>query len=158
MKVLIAYYTLTGNTQQVAEGLADLLEEWHEVVTVRIEASRRFSYYHALLALVGGTVPIRPLGVDADTFDAIILGSPVWAGSPVPAINTFIDDLEARATVCPFVTCRANSPSAMAKMRSRLRKHGLTAGCDASFTFSPNGSLDNEHLKVFVDAVTGGQR
>lgn len=156
MKALIAYYSLTGNTEQVAQGLAKLMEEQHEVVVRRVESSRGFSYFHVLLALIGGTIPIRPLDVDTDSFNLIILGSPIWAGSPVPAINTFIDDLGAKGTICPFITCRANNPGAIDKMRVRLKKHGLNIGSHAIFVFSPKESLDNERLKEFAHAITEG--
>jgi len=35
--------------------------------------------------------PLKPLSVDINAYDLIILGTPVWAGSPTPAIASFLD-------------------------------------------------------------------
>jgi flavodoxin len=95
MKTLIVYFSLDGNTALVAAGIgkalgADLLE----LKLVEEKVRRGFAKYvwggrqvfsHAKPAL-------KPYTVKPDEYDLVIIGGPVWAGSPAPALLTFLSD------------------------------------------------------------------
>lgn len=91
MKTLIACYSFTGNTLKVAESLkaaagADL---------TRIEDRKDSNYIMKCLnALLNRRTPIKPCKTDLNDYDAVIIGSPVWAGSTPPAVNQYIDELK----------------------------------------------------------------
>lgn len=95
MKRLVVYYSLSGNTKdaagKIAEKLgADLLE---------VIPEKKMPKSFAAQILVGGgqvvmnRIPkLLPLDKDPGAYDEIILGSPIWAGKGVPAINAFLKD------------------------------------------------------------------
>ena len=102
MKRLVVYYSLSGNTEEaavkIAKGLdADLLK----LETVKKMPKAFFSQ----IIVGGGQVmmnyipKLKELDKDANEYDEIILGSPIWNSKGVPAINAFLQDEKAAAKV-----------------------------------------------------------
>ncbi len=91
MKTLIACYSFTGNTLKVAESLkaaagADL---------VRIEPVQDSGYLMKCVnALLKRRTPIKPAMADLKGYDAVVVCSPVWAGSAPAGVNQYIDELK----------------------------------------------------------------
>ncbi len=96
MKSLIVYYSFSGNTDHVAKLFAAELKKKGEADVQRLmpkdEVSDFLGQCRAARAHkradLGGKVDY-----DASPYDLIVLGSPVWAFAPVPAMNSFLDDL-----------------------------------------------------------------
>ncbi len=90
MKTLIACYSFTGNTLKVAESLkaatgADF---------TRIEPVKDTNYLmKCLSALLKRRTPIKRCTIDLKGYDAIVVCSPVWAGSAPAGVNQYIDQL-----------------------------------------------------------------
>jgi flavodoxin len=91
MKKLVVYYSLSGNTEKVAETIARELK----ADICRVEEVKKRSKF--LQYILGGfaagrdkSCEIKPIDIDVHDYDLILLGSPVWAAKPVPAINAFI--------------------------------------------------------------------
>lgn len=91
MKTVIVYYTFGGNTKKEAERLAAKLS----APLFRVKEKRRRS---VITSFVPGCISamgrkavsiIRP-DVDLKEYDRIIIGCPVWAGSPAPAFNSIV--------------------------------------------------------------------
>jgi len=94
MKTAVIYYSYGGNCTLVA----DILKTELNADIFRIETldnKRRRGLF--LMLWGGGQVfkgikpPLKPLSVDISAYDLIILGTPVWAGSPTPAIASFLE-------------------------------------------------------------------
>lgn len=102
MKRLVVYYSLSGNTEEAARKLAELLD----AELLRLETVKPMPNSFAARILVGGGqvlfhhVPeLKPLDRDLDAYDEIILGSPIWNSQGVPAVNAFLRDANAAAKV-----------------------------------------------------------
>jgi flavodoxin len=94
MKTAVIYYSHDGNCALIAENLkTELNADVFRVETLDDKKRRGLS----LMFWGGGQVfrgikpPLKPLSVDINAYDLIILGTPVWAGSPTPAIASFLD-------------------------------------------------------------------
>ena len=90
MRILVAYYSRTGNTKFVAKKIADQLNaDLCEIVDKKNRKGR-------LILLTGGFAALREklteidVAKSIDDYDLIIIGTPVWAGKITPAIRTFI--------------------------------------------------------------------
>ena len=46
---------------------------------------------------------LKPIDLDIDAYDEIILGSPIWNSKGVPAVNAFLKDENAAAKIEEFV-------------------------------------------------------
>ncbi len=92
MTTLVASYSLTGHTATVANSIADRLEAKAEPI---VEQSARGGLLGiaagAVSALLGRKSAIAAPLRDPSEFDLVILGTPVWAGAPAPAVNAYID-------------------------------------------------------------------
>lgn len=89
-KGVIIYYSWIGNTKVVAEEIRastgfDLLriEEKKERKPGKIMGA-------ALGALLGLGSRIKPMDLSLAKYDSVFIGTPVWAGKTVPAVNRFL--------------------------------------------------------------------
>lgn len=107
-KMLVLYYSQTGNTKSVAQEIATQLEaDIEEIVVVQpydtnfdatIERCKQESEQGILPA-------IQPLKKDIAQYDVIFIGYPVWFGTFAPPITSFLkeNDLSGKKIV-PFCT------------------------------------------------------
>lgn len=83
-------------------------------------------------ALLGHKADIEPGVIDVSGYDAIIIGSPVWAGNPTPAINAAIDALQGieGKTVFIYCTSRGSPQKTLEKIKAMLAERGADVrGC-----------------------------
>ena len=102
MKRLIVYYSLSGNTEEAAKKIAKELG----ADLLKLETVKAMPKSFAAQIMVGGGqvafnhIPkLKPFDVDPDSYDEIILGSPIWNSKGVPAVNAFLKDGKAAAKV-----------------------------------------------------------
>jgi flavodoxin len=96
MKILITYYSFSGNTYRVAKIFADRLSEKGEIISQRLKPTSEITTFSAqcYAALIGRRAKLKDNPIyDVSPFDLVILGSPVWAFAPVPAMNSYLDRL-----------------------------------------------------------------
>lgn len=90
-KTLILYYSRTGNTRMVCEGLQQALGA--DILEVKDLSSRKGGWgfftgtINSLFGMKTGIAPAQP---DMSGYANIILASPIWTGKLSPAIRTFI--------------------------------------------------------------------
>ena len=123
MKTAVIYYSYDGNCALVAENIKNELKaDTYEIKTVDTKRRRGLS----LMAWGGGQVvfgkkpPILPLTVDTAAYDLVILGTPVWAGSPAPAILSFLDKTKISGKKIALYCCHGGG---MGKVFQKLRTH-----------------------------------
>lgn len=102
MKRLVVYYSLSGNTEEAAEKIAKAIG----ADLLKVETVKEMPKGFLSQMLVGGGqvmmkyIPeLKPMDKDANDYDEIILGSPIWNSKGVPAINAFLKDEKAAAKV-----------------------------------------------------------
>ena len=96
MKTLIAYYSLSGNTDRIARLFADRLNAKGEAILRRLEppedaagfTSRCRDAFSRRRAALGPDVSF-----DVSPYDLIIIGCPIWAFAPAPAMNSYLDKI-----------------------------------------------------------------
>ena len=96
MKTLVTYYSYSGNTDRVAKMFGKILEAKGEVHVQRLKPANEIKgFIGQCRAARKGDKAILEQGVrfDATSYDLILIGSPVWALAPVPAITTFLENL-----------------------------------------------------------------
>ena len=89
-KILIVYYSRTGTTRMVAEKLAKLLEADIEEIRERKERAGALGF----LVGIKDSILDKPAElISTHTIegrDIIIIGMPVWADAPPPAVRAFV--------------------------------------------------------------------
>ena len=93
MKTLITYYSYSGITEKVIGIFKEVLEKRSELKIQRLKPKEEITSFFAqcMAARFKKRCEIEEALFDAASFDTVILGTPVWAFAPAPAINTYLD-------------------------------------------------------------------
>jgi len=161
MEVVIAYYSRTGNTQAMADLLAEELRaREHSVRLVPIAHSDEPGYF-GCLSLASGRREAsicNPEGeLDLSGADVVVLGAPVWAGRPAPYVRTYLDrakGLEGKVAGV-FVSCNSDSYRAEA-FAPAIAEHATSRGLEvrASLTASrKDRARHREMARTFLDEL-----
>jgi len=154
MKSLVVYYSFTGKTRLAAQAIAEALNATLVEVEERRPVPMPFVYVSGgFRAFMNWGSKIKPLDVDLKQYERIIIGSPMWAYRPAPAINSFIyqTNFEGRSVI-PFFTMGGNdSEKALANMTAKIEKRqGKVIG---SFAITSYNVSDEEIIARAKEAI-----
>ena len=133
MRVLVVYYSRTGNTRRVAEALVEALRRRNcnptleEIVEKKDRGGLLGWFGAAADAALNKETEIEEGKSDVADFDVVVVGTPVWAFTAAPAVTTFLRRYGARIRKAAFF-CTLNSKGAkraLAKMRKVSGKEPL---------------------------------
>lgn len=95
MKTAIIYYSQSENTRYAAEKIAALTG----ADLIRIEPENKYPdkgfkkfFWSGKSAVMGERPVLKSYYFDAEQYDQVILGTPVWASTFTPPLRTFIDE------------------------------------------------------------------
>jgi len=151
LKACVIFYSLTGVTRGIAEGIrnssgCDLIE-----VKTQHEYSAFTAYTTGVLrSRKGASDAIVPDEIDVSQYDLLIIGTPVWAWKPAPAINAAVRALkgcEGKMAVV-FVTCHEHPGEALPILNKALAERGIEVMAEICLTQedTKNPSVGNELL------------
>jgi menaquinone-dependent protoporphyrinogen IX oxidase len=111
MKTLVVYYSNAGNTDAAAQIIAkelsaDLLRLIPEKEIPK-EGIRRF-FLGGMKSTFGWGTKLKKYDLRMNEYDQIILGTPVWATSPCPAVNRFLKKIQHTSRITSVFTCSAS--------------------------------------------------
>jgi len=91
MKVLIVFYSRTGNTKKVAEEIANIVKTDSEEI---LDTKNRKGVFGFLIsgrdAFLKRYTDIKKIKKDPLMYDLVIIGTPIWAVNISPPIRTYI--------------------------------------------------------------------
>jgi flavodoxin len=91
MKTLVVYYTKTGNSKFAAETIAaEVGADIEELVDLKNRKGRLAFLSAGRDAMQGKLTEIAETRRNPLDYDLIVIAQPVWAGSPTPAIRTYL--------------------------------------------------------------------
>lgn len=93
MSTLVVFFSLEGNTRFIAEQIADTLHADRIELTAKKEYPKKgfMKYFWGGKSVVFGEEPELCNGqIDLSSYETIIIGTPVWAGSFAPPVKTFL--------------------------------------------------------------------
>ena len=156
MKKLVVYYSFGGNTRATARKIARALDA--DIAEIRTTKTYPDDY-DVLLGLAKREVetdcipPIYALPVDAQAYDTIILGTPVWWYTYAPAVKTFIKSIHwSGKKVYPFTTNGSKVGHTPSDFRKSLR--GATVAPVFSVRFKEKEQVTPEHeLNAWIATI-----
>ena len=92
MKILVAFYSLTGNTKEIANAISGAAGgEMLEIKTKKEIGKGPMRYFWGGRQVMAKETPeLLHLAKNPADYDFIFLGTPVWAGNFAPAIKSFL--------------------------------------------------------------------
>jgi flavodoxin len=109
-KILVVYYSRTGNTKRVAEDIARQLHADVEQLIDKKDRSGAGGYLGGGKDATRGTpAAIEPVQYDPAQYDLVVIGTPVWAWTMTPAVRTYIATHKAAFKEIALFTSAASS-------------------------------------------------
>ena len=134
MKTAIVYYSMSGNTAITAEKLAE--GTGADLIRIAPEKAYPDRGFRKFLwggksAVMAETPVLQPYTFDAEQYDLVILGFPVWAGSFAPPLRTFVQENKEvlRGRKIAAFACQSGSGAekAFRKLQDSLGTNAFTA-------------------------------
>ena len=122
MKSLVVYYSRTGNARFVAETIAaEIGADVEEVIDLKKRSGTLGFLSGGFAARRGKETEIAPTKKSPAGYDIVIVGTPVWAGRPSPAIRTYLkkNDLSGKK-VAVFFAQGGKKPRAIEQTKALM--------------------------------------
>lgn len=125
MKTVVVYYSFEGNTRYIAEILATQLQaDVLAIETSKVYPKKGLGKYiwGGKSVVLGETPALVGEKLDVESYDRVIIGTPVWAGSYAPPLCTWLKQHGFRGKQVALFACHAGGGAArcFARMREAL--------------------------------------
>jgi flavodoxin len=155
MKTAVVFYSLDGNCAFTAEEIKTQLNA--DLIRLETKDEKKRGKVGKMLwgcAMVFSKKkpPIKPYSFDSSKYDLIILGAPVWAGSPAPPIRTFISETNLSGKKIALFVCHGGGRGKSLKTFQTLLT-GNNIAATADFKEPAKNSEDSK--KQIADWVKG---
>ena len=126
-KMLVLYYSQTGNTKAVAEAIANKLGADIEEITMvdPYDPDFQATIDRCKKDQEQGVLPeIQPVKADIANYDVIFLGFPVWFGTYAPPVTTFLNAADfSGKKIVPFCTFGSGGLESSANDLKNVQPH-----------------------------------
>jgi flavodoxin len=151
MKTAVVYYSLDGNCVLIA----DMIKAAAQADVLRLQTGdskhrRGFAKYFwgGRQVLTHQKPALKPYAINLDTYDLIIFGVPVWAASPAPAINSFLDGAALTNKKVALFCCHGGGMGkAMEKFKALLAGNTIAGTID----FKNPAKQDRQKVQATLD-------
>jgi flavodoxin len=122
MKVLVVYYSRSGNTQLIARAVAHALgADFEPIVEPRSRLGLRGYARSGREAMRRRLTAIEPLLHDPSQYDLVVVGTPTWAALPSSPVRTFLAHYRGELKdVAFFCTCGGSGSERVLREMSRI--------------------------------------
>jgi flavodoxin len=134
MKTAVIFYSYDGNCAFAAEQIGALLKaDLVQIQTVDQKKRRGFLkiLWGGMQVMTGKLPALKPVNFDAAAFDLIILGAPVWASSPPPAMKAFLSQTKICGKKLALFMChKGGKGNAVDKFKALLKDNDVISEAD----------------------------
>jgi len=141
LKTLICYYSKTGITHKVAHAVREqLVRSGHDVTLLRVERQHEAGFFRSAWESRRKVLPqVIPASLDVGSYDLVIIGFPVWAGSlasPALSLVNALSNLQSkRVALLSTMKNPTGQKPAMQLCETLIRERGGVVVM--SFEFTP---------------------
>ena len=155
MKILVVYFSLTGNTKTIADAIASEIPADIEQIKDAVKRTGIFGYlqtgYEAIFKRV---IPIEPSGHNPGQYDLVVIGTPVWAWAMSSPVRTYITEHSAKfSSVAFFCTEGGAGGKGVFKEMAGLCGKQPIATLEITEPDLRSGA-DKEKLKPFIQSIS----
>lgn len=157
MKTLVVFYSLDGSSAAVGEMIRAAAGA--DVVRVEPKDEKRRTgfakfFWGGSQVIFHKKIPLKPVSVEWDKYDLVIFGGPVWAGSPSPALRTFLEEKAITGKrVAVFCCHRGGRGAALEKTRALLAKNDIAGEIDFENVPQMDKNALSEKVNAWVKAL-----
>ncbi|MFX1402296.1 MAG: flavodoxin family protein [Promethearchaeota archaeon] len=156
-KVLIVYYSLTGNTQFIAETIRDTfkvdIEELKPIKELNPNSSMRFMW-GGMQATMKKKPDLNPIQKNPLEYDLIFLGTPVWAWTFTPPLRSYLDKFDLSGKSVAIWTCNAgNGKKALSRFKGALKDAQILGAMSFQEPLSNNPEEAKERAILWANEI-----
>lgn len=159
MKAIVVYYSLDGNTKFVAEKIAARLNaDTLELKPVKPYPTGKISkfFWCGKSASFREKPQLEDYAFRAEDYSAVIVGTPLWAGTIAPPLRTFLGDNDiSKKRIAAFICCSGGSAEkAFGTIREEAKQDVLAAELKLVNARKNGGDIDGrveEFCKKIAD-------
>jgi flavodoxin len=124
MKTAVVYFSYEGNCRLIAETIQ--AETGADVLSLELEAGKPRKglakyVWGGRQVLLRQKPALKPYTFESADYERLIIGTPVWAGSFAPALDTFLDKTRITGKkIALFCCCGGDKGRTFDKLRERL--------------------------------------
>lgn len=154
-KILVVYYSRSGNTEVVAEQISGILGADIEKIIDKKEKSGFLFFISATLdSLFKKTPKIDNIKNDPSKYDLVVVGTPVWFYTMTPTVRTYLTDNKDKFKKVAFFTIAdATKPEKPVKKMEKV----IGKKCAGFTGFDKHQIVDkkiyNKKLTEFIDKI-----
>lgn len=145
-KILIVYYSLTGNTRFIAEMLKDSMKadllELQPIKELNPDSGMKFVWGGAQ-ATMKMKPKLEPIEINPLDYDLVIIGTPVWAWTVSPPIRSFLSKFNLTEKKVALWTCSAGSGNKAMERFKKVLKSSDVIGL-RQFQFASQDQAEQE--------------
>ncbi|MEJ2249109.1 MAG: flavodoxin [Candidatus Lokiarchaeota archaeon] len=151
VKVLVVYYSLTGNTKMVANAIknsinCDLLQ-LKPIKELNAKSGMKY-FWGGFQAVMGKKPKLEPFEINPLDYNIIFIGSPVWAWREAPPIHSFLENFDLSGkNVALWMCAGGDGVKAMSRFKAALKN--VTILSDICF----KEPLQNNPVKIKENIV-----
>ena len=154
-KILVVYYSRTGNTEKVAKEIAKATGADIEKLIDKKDRSGAFGYLGGGKdASSGNLAELEAVKIDPSKYDLVIIGTPIWAWTMTPAVRTYITEHKKDLkSIALFTTSASTAPEKTVKKMEELagKKTVVSTGfVEKEINGDERASYDKK-MKSFID-------
>jgi flavodoxin len=154
-KVLVVYYSKTGNTERVAKDVASAL---HADIEKLVDKKNRNGFWAFFSsgrdAMNKKKTELGPLEKDPANYDLVVLGTPVWSKNLTPAIRTYLDMNRDKLKNTAYIVTSNTAPAEkVIPMCEELTGKKCMAYAGFTAKMLKNGELYRKKLAGFIDEL-----
>jgi flavodoxin len=157
-KNLIVYYSFSGNTDKVAKIFSEALNKKGETELKRLRPKDEITNFIGQCRAARGhkrAVLDEATGFDVSHYDVVVLGCPVWAFAPVPAMNTYLDKVSGISGKKVIVLLTSGSGLGVKMCFNNIRKALAGKGVTdiAEINIPDRKQSDQDFIKASLEKV-----
>ena len=157
MKILTVYYSLDGNTQLIAEQIKSAVNG--DILRLKPVHDNNKKGLFKLLS--GGRQvfknekpELEPFDINPAEYDLIFIGTPVWAGSFAPALNTFLAENSIQnKNIALFCCSRGGKGKVFIKLHDILRDNNIIGETEFLSPVKSDPKEVNAKVSSWVDEI-----
>jgi flavodoxin len=134
MKTAVIYFSYEGNCAMIGEQIhktlnGDMLRLHLEDDKPRRGLAKYF--WGGRQVMLHKNPALKPYSVTIEPYDLIVIGAPVWAGSPAPPLHTFLEQTKITGKKIALFCCHAGGKGkALEKMRAMVAGNTIVGEID----------------------------
>ncbi len=156
-KILIVYYSLTGNTQFIAEALRDSVEadilELKPIKELNADKGTRFMW-GGFQSTMKKTPELMDFDINPLEYDLVILGTPVWAWNISPPMRSFLSKFDLTGKNVALWMCHAGDGiKAMIRFKEILKSANIVESITFQQPLKNDSDTNKERAIDWIKSV-----